>query len=245
MTHQIIHGKENKKIPCYVPIYNMLYADILHGVYPYGTQLPGEHTLTQKYHVSRNTLRQALTILSQDGLIVKQQGKGSVVTYNPQKTTNPKDKIFNPMTECALQQIDEIDLTYNYGPGTEVCQEKLSLKPSEIILASNCIYYGRKKPLGHSFIQIPVKYIEHIPVDLHQESEVSSLVNRLIFLQAQAAKLTFRWIKADAQLESFLKTKEGSDVIYLEQILFNQQHHGIARCKFYFLPTEFDLTFLI
>ena len=65
------------KIPSYVPIYNQFYKDIMDGVYPVGSKLPSENELREIYGVSRNTLRQALAILYQDGFIEKFQGKGS------------------------------------------------------------------------------------------------------------------------------------------------------------------------
>ena len=72
----------NSKIPSYVPIYDRLYTDIMDGVYESGTKLPGEATLAAKYNVSRNTLRQALTVLVEDGLVAKMQGKGTFVTFD-------------------------------------------------------------------------------------------------------------------------------------------------------------------
>lgn len=69
----------HSKIPTYVGIYNSLYADITSGVYPENESLPGEVALAEKYNVSRNTLRQALAILCEDGLIVRAQGRGTIV----------------------------------------------------------------------------------------------------------------------------------------------------------------------
>lgn len=44
--------------------------------------LPSENALAKEYSVSRETIRKALDYLSQDGLIQKKQGKGSIV-LNP------------------------------------------------------------------------------------------------------------------------------------------------------------------
>ena len=61
-----ITSLNDNKIPSYVSIYNQIYSDIVDGVYKNGSQLPSEPVLAEKYGVSRNTLRQALTILNED-----------------------------------------------------------------------------------------------------------------------------------------------------------------------------------
>lgn len=62
-------------VPVYIEVYNSLYSDIMNNVYLEGNQLPSENALSEKYGVSRNTLRQALAILCEDGLVIKSQGK--------------------------------------------------------------------------------------------------------------------------------------------------------------------------
>lgn len=49
------------------------------GHYPQGTLLPTEEQLTEKFGVSRQTVRKALSILEEKGIIEKRQGSGSTV----------------------------------------------------------------------------------------------------------------------------------------------------------------------
>ncbi|HEY4024607.1 MAG TPA: GntR family transcriptional regulator [Pseudonocardiaceae bacterium] len=63
-------------------IVDALAKDIRGGRLPRGAQLPGEHALAASFDVSRNTVRQALTELSNRGLIATQSGKGSFVTFD-------------------------------------------------------------------------------------------------------------------------------------------------------------------
>lgn len=56
-----------------------LGGEIKSGKYPSGAALPTEDRLTAMYGVSRQTVRRALSLLVEDGLIVKRQGSGSVV----------------------------------------------------------------------------------------------------------------------------------------------------------------------
>ncbi|MEG3309371.1 trehalose operon repressor [Streptococcus suis] len=63
----------------YQEIYNDLKEKIRTNEYTAGTLLPTEQQLQEIYGVSRDTVRKALAILTEGGLIQKVQGRGSMV----------------------------------------------------------------------------------------------------------------------------------------------------------------------
>ncbi|SDB88707.1 trehalose operon repressor [Shouchella lonarensis] len=60
-------------------VYQQLADEIRTSRYEPGSLLPSEHELTDRFQVSRETIRKALKLLSEHGYIQKVQGKGSVV----------------------------------------------------------------------------------------------------------------------------------------------------------------------
>ncbi|MFX3660772.1 MAG: trehalose operon repressor [Ectobacillus sp.] len=67
--------RENK----YLLIYNEFVEKIQSGQMKPNTKLPSEHELVEQYGTSRETIRKALNLLSQNGYIQKVKGKGSFV----------------------------------------------------------------------------------------------------------------------------------------------------------------------
>ncbi|WP_246945401.1 trehalose operon repressor [Bacillus pinisoli] len=63
----------------YLAIYNELSKKIKTGELAPNTLLPSEHEMTELYETSRETIRKALNLLSQNGYIQKVRGKGSIV----------------------------------------------------------------------------------------------------------------------------------------------------------------------
>ena len=59
----------------YLQLAAALQAEIVQGAFP--DKLPTEKELTERYQVSRQTVRQALERLVELGLIEKRQGSGS------------------------------------------------------------------------------------------------------------------------------------------------------------------------
>jgi GntR family transcriptional regulator len=63
-------------------IAQVLEGEIRRGSMPHGRRLPGETALAERFSVSRNTVRAALSELGEAGLIATRSGKGSFVTYD-------------------------------------------------------------------------------------------------------------------------------------------------------------------
>ncbi|MFK0106958.1 GntR family transcriptional regulator [Streptomyces sp. NPDC091217] len=63
-------------------IARVLADEIRSGVHADGSRLPGEHALRERFGVSRTTLRQALQVLGEEGLISTHAGIGSFVTFD-------------------------------------------------------------------------------------------------------------------------------------------------------------------
>lgn len=63
----------------YSDIYHILKGEIDSNVYPPKTILPGEEDLSERFSVTRNTIRRALKKLQADGLVYTVKGRGVVV----------------------------------------------------------------------------------------------------------------------------------------------------------------------
>ena len=74
--------KRNAAKPLYLQIKDSLEDSIRSGKYPEGTKLPSEKTLCEEFKVSRITVRQALDLLENKGMIYSVHGKGTFVKAN-------------------------------------------------------------------------------------------------------------------------------------------------------------------
>jgi DNA-binding LacI/PurR family transcriptional regulator len=65
--------------PRYIQAKNKIINRIVYGIYPDGTFLPAENELMKEFNVSRNTIRRALKELENARVILKQQGRPSII----------------------------------------------------------------------------------------------------------------------------------------------------------------------
>lgn len=66
-------------VPRYLQIADQIRLNIQGQVYQIGDQLPPESKLSQQFSVNRHTLRQAIALLRQEGLLRAERGRGTFV----------------------------------------------------------------------------------------------------------------------------------------------------------------------
>lgn len=69
----------NKNISLYVQVKQAILKNIQNQTWRPHTLIPTEQELMEMFNVSRTTIRQAITMLVQEGLLEKRQGKGTIV----------------------------------------------------------------------------------------------------------------------------------------------------------------------
>lgn len=65
--------------PLYIQLKNVLLDQIKSGIWKEKDQIPTELELMESYHLGRDTVRKAVSILVQEGYLIKRRGKGTFV----------------------------------------------------------------------------------------------------------------------------------------------------------------------
>jgi len=228
-------------VPQYRKLYEILRKHILSGMYAEGSLLPSENELCAVHSLTRPTVRQALDSLVKEGLIIKKQGKGSIVRKPPQN-------IGILSIEGTSSAIGNIYLrTEIIQPAViQPWEEDFPFELSELERESGCIYMERLRYVDG----IPVFYdINHLP-NIHLPRFTSrSLENKSLFetlrthyqIQVTGGEQRLKALGAPGNISTLLKIKNGSPVLYVERklnsnrpgfhiystIWFNSEKHSI------------------
>jgi len=100
---KVIEIDRNGKQAVYKQIHSILLAEINDGVYDNTPVLPSEKELCNRFGVERNTLRKALRILVDEGVIYKKPGYGSMLANNG--STFERVKPAGPWSDSARKNI--------------------------------------------------------------------------------------------------------------------------------------------
>lgn len=70
-----------------IPLYTQIAASLRHevetGTWPVGSKLPAINQLADRFGVAIQTMRQALSLLESEGLVLRRQGFGTIVQNDP------------------------------------------------------------------------------------------------------------------------------------------------------------------
>ena len=80
-----LHRLKRAAIPLYVQIADLIRQRIARGQWSAGTRLPTLEELVAELGVARVTVRQAMDIVSAEGLVTRRQGRGTFVAAAPQQ----------------------------------------------------------------------------------------------------------------------------------------------------------------
>ena len=71
--------------PKYLQVADVLRKEIAEGIFQDGQTLMTEEELRFRFNVSRQTVRQAIALLEDDGLVDRRRGSGTYVRHGPRK----------------------------------------------------------------------------------------------------------------------------------------------------------------
>ncbi|MHC4871256.1 MAG: ABC transporter substrate-binding protein [Planctomycetota bacterium] len=74
-------------------ISNEVEYRIISGIYPVNSEVPSESSLANEFNVNRHTVRQAVKLLSEKGLLDKMQGRRSIVKKNSTSSVSEEKTI--------------------------------------------------------------------------------------------------------------------------------------------------------
>ena len=133
--------------PKYYQVSQSLRQQILSGALAPDTQIPAEDKLVEAYGVSRGTVRKAVRILEAEGLLRREQGRGTFI--NPPRTA---------LNSFSLVDFEQYVLRQNRQPSTQTLVQ-------EVIGATDEIAARLALEPGHPVIHIAqLRLADRIPV---------------------------------------------------------------------------------
>jgi DNA-binding GntR family transcriptional regulator len=215
-------GKIDKRsrLPAYAQMANFLRSAISQGTYHPGEQLPSESALAKSHGVSAMTARQAVSVLEEEGLVQRIQGRGTYVRKIGVATSTFGLSAFsNVFADQDNLTVRIIRTAVKKDPGPE--KVVLGLEPNQpVILVERVIFH-----LGQPFT-LHLSYTSFDPHSPSVESMLDTVVlTELIFHEGYSnfkrGELRLLPTTLDRREAGLLGLEEGVSVFKLEHLFFD------------------------
>ncbi|WP_038058876.1 GntR family transcriptional regulator [Thermus amyloliquefaciens] len=216
--------------PKYLEVARRLREALLQGIYK--EALPPERTLAEALGVSRDSLRKALDLLEEEGLVVRRQGSGTFVAKRATFRTrllgfSEEMRALGLRPETRVLQVEK-------GPPTPEEAMALALSPGEGVLRLLRLRLADGEPMALERAALPLWALSEVPEgSLYQALEAKGLrpVRALQRLRAVAAREEARP----------LGVEPGSPLLHLERVSYLEDGRPVEFVKSWYRADRYEL----
>ena len=220
-------------LPLYLQIAEQLRARIVAGSLRPGDALPTEFDLKDQYGVSRATVRQALDTLEREGLIYREQGRGTFVAH--------------PAVEQALTRVvsfTEDMRSRGFAPGTRVLSAELRPATGELAdrlgvqTGDELARIERLRLADGEPMSVEVSHLVHraCPGILQHDyanQPLREMLERDYDVRIASASQSIQAINASRELADVLGVKRGAALLFIERVSHSQYAVPIELLQIY------------
>ena len=147
-------------LPAYMKIHDQIKKDIDEHHWKIGERLPSERDLAEQFQVSRMTLRQAISLLVEEGVLERRVGSGTFVSstrvQEKMRGTTSFTEIVKSQGKVPSSQL----ISYRRTTPNEQEVANLGIAPTENIIRMERVRYADQVPLVYEVASIPEKFIK-------------------------------------------------------------------------------------
>lgn len=225
----------------YYQLYDILFQDIVNGVYAVGDLIPSESELMRQYGVSRATARKAMEMLANNGLIQKRRGYGSEVVSSrpntsPQRVASYIKKSLSDKTVPEKRLIDA-EVVPVEGEAADV----LGMVPGALAYRLRRVRYSGETPF-----YFEVNYFEdgYLPDPLEHDFSKESLrayISNECHISWKRAEQRIYAVAAPEEVAGLLGIDEGAPLLYIRRISFDAGNVARELVKTYYRADLYHL----
>jgi GntR family transcriptional regulator len=242
-----LQEKKQRKISrkaLYFDVIDFLLEDIKSGQFPPGSKLPSEDQLAREFSVSRVTLREALRVLEDDGVIVRRHGSGTFVLDKRAIPVQPLSSIVSISTIFKKVGLEDsfIKVGVKKIPATPRIAEKLGIPVGQETWEVERVRTIGEKPAIYSFDYFPASLVP-AGEEKRLNDYIHSLYHFLTEVCGQSSEegdCTFKPILSDKKLSAILNIHTAQPLMYVETIDFNEDRQPVLYSRSYYIPELFE-----
>jgi len=236
-------------VPIYSQLKNIIIEKIEKGEYERDSKIPSEQEFCEMYNISRPTVRQAISELTNNGYLYKKKGKGTFVAAQKLKldirsytgftgsildSDNPGEQNIIKINKIKLSDFERLKEVFNLPSTTSQ-----SYIFAEIIY----VYSQNDDVLSLNTSYIPLSLFPNIVEDVYDRKPAHEIFKGKYPLLPVKSKSSLEITYTDQSDAQFLQVQQGQVLVKIENTLYSNSGQIVEyviskyradRCRFTF-----------
>lgn len=237
----VVELDRNSFVPLYHQLYEALRGQLETGVYQPGDRIPTEAELCELYSVSQITIRQALNMLVDAGLIYRRKGKGTFVS-KPAITASLRKLISfeEDMRQRGLAHHTDV-LDMGTAAVSQHTAQALKVEIGEEVVYVSRLRYAEGDPLCVERTSILKKVCpDLLRHDLAAEP-LMEILRRQYGIVLTRALQTIRARQAGSEYAKLLNIAPEDPLLVVERVVYSQQDQAIQFARIFYRGDRYAL----
>lgn len=206
-------------VPFYFQLKGLIAREIQEGVYAPGARLPSEGEMCEQFQVSRATVRQALGLLENEGLIHRSKGRGTFVSDTRGRSwlLQSSEGFFHDEVDRMGHQVTSKVLRHGIEPLPAWAATALGLPEHEHGLTVERLRYVDGK--------LALYVVNHLPERVADAIEGADIENRSLYdclaqrgLEVFGGRRVLEAVSAGERLARLLDVERNAPLVFIQSV---------------------------
>jgi GntR family transcriptional regulator len=220
-TKPVPRRRAIKPVPRYRAIKQAIAGLLRDGKWKHGQAIPSEPQLAARFDASIGTVRKAIDGLVDEGILVREQGRGTFVRSHTRDTM--LEAFFNFVDAHGIKELPQVELLgFRRARCDRPSAERLGVAPGSAVLRMRHVLSLRGVPTLLDDIRMPAALVPGLTAqDLAERHwTIYALLQRRYGLTVVRVEEAIAAVPADADAAQHLRVRHGTPLLHITRTAF-------------------------
>lgn len=225
-------------VPLYVRLAASLRGRITHGEWPVGTKIPGFEDLASAYGVAMNTVRKAIELLVNEGILASGRGRGTTVASSEAHVLEGAllQEMHNPLADSRELEINILRCERDVVPPAALLKT-YQAEPSYVRLVKT--HSVRGMPYGFLDIFVETPTFDRFPPGSMERTKITRLLREYGTGDVLQTRQQLTIAYADDALASVLRCHPASALVRIRRWKIAAAERLVLACEIFYRGDTF------
>lgn len=222
--HPNIILDRTSRVPLYFQVAEQIERAIISGDIAPGNKIDNEISLAHDLGLSRPTIRQAIQLLVDKGMLVRKRGVGTQVVHGKISRSVELTSLFDDLSAAGQKPRSDV-LELALVPATEEVAQQLQLGAGDLVWSLERLRFIGDEPLALMHNYLPSDAIDLAEVDLEKTGLYASMRQNGILMRVARQRIGAR--RADARDARLLHEKRGAPLLTMQRTSYDNAGQAV------------------